>query len=79
MVGLPCDFPVFDQRPGELEATRGISSIPVVYGHRADNGLWHVVLSRRGEQLLELTADQARAIARELQVYAEICDEGNSA
>lgn len=78
------DRPLFDQRPGELEATRGISSIPVVYGHRTNTGRgnkgsWQVVLARRGEVLIELTADEARGIAFALQAYADVCDEGNAA
>lgn len=71
--------PVFDQRPGELEATRGLSAAPIVYGHCGQDGQWRVVLARRGEQLLELDAATARIIGRELQAYADLCDEGNAA
>lgn len=69
---------VFDQRPGALDATRGLDSLPMVYGHKSDGDLWCVHVVVRGGVALALTADRARILAGELMAYAELTDEGNA-
>ena len=72
----------FDQRPGELEATRGVCSTPLVYGQcddepREDGEAWRVVLVLPGQGEVALGARAARAVAEQLRIYAELCENGN--
>jgi hypothetical protein len=75
---VPNDGFVFDQRPGMLDAARGLSDAPMVYGHRNDGEIWHVRVTARGSCILALSGDQARRLGRELIGYADLIDEGNA-
>ena len=70
--------PVFDQRPGLFEATRGAHADPVVVGQRVDGAGWRVAVLLHGAALLQLSPDQATALAGELAAYAELCRRGNA-
>ena len=74
--------PAFDQRPGDLEATRGLPAISVCGTRRpgpddADAlAGWRVLvlISEAGAlQQLVLTPAEAEALARQLEGYAGIC------
>jgi hypothetical protein len=68
--------PSFDQRPGELEATRGLATAPpLVLGHRVLEG-WHVALVRDGVFLASLTIEQARALAAEIYEHSLLLEHG---
>jgi len=68
---------VSDSRPGEFDGKRGLTSLPLVYGHREDGETWHVRVTAGGI-FLALTAEQARRLGRELLAYADLTDEGNA-
>ena len=59
--------PQFDQRPGELEATR--TETPLVCSQRTDLG-WRVLLVANKH----LTSQEARHLADELLQYADLND-----
>lgn len=64
----------WDQRPGALEATLGLSVPPLaVCGVRDDDG-WRVRLSIAGGPVLALSPAQARKLAAELGEYADIAE-----
>lgn len=64
---------VFDQRPGALEATRGVRAVPLVCGRRDADG-WKVTLLPGGGAQLALTPDEARELALELNAMADVCE-----
>lgn len=65
--------PAFDQRPGALEATRGMDPVPLVCGRHDPDG-WKVTLLLGGGAQLALTPDQARELALELGAMADVCE-----
>lgn len=77
-MSTPCDFqPVFDRRPGELEATRGLEhAVPVVVGRRIESG-WRIALMREGAVLSLLTFAEARALAFEMADMAQLLEFGS--
>jgi hypothetical protein len=61
----------FDQRPGVLDATRGLAAAPfALIGQRLDDG-WR----GRLETNVALNPSQMRDLARELQQMADLFDE----
>lgn len=73
--GYPDCGPVFDQRPGAFEATRGSAPL-VVVGGRHDRQGWRVLLLRGGVCEAALEPAAARALAEQLRQMADVCDGG---
>lgn len=72
--------PTFDQRPGEFEATRGLTALSTsarlsTAGRHEAQG-WMVLVFSDGHPIASLTPDQARALADELRGMANICQYG---
>ena len=64
----------WDQRPGALEATRGVRSAAAAMARRNDALGWHVWLSGPYAPDAALTFEQARWVAVQLQgVAADLC------
>lgn len=73
------EAPQFDQRPGELEATRGLGArldaAPIVaVGARHDGNGWRVQLLQQGMVLAVIDADAARALASDLTDMADVIE-----
>lgn len=64
----------FDQRPGALEATRGMDGLPVVVGHQDPDG-WKVMLLF-ASQRLALTPAQTRKLCVQMIGMADLIDDG---
>lgn len=59
----------FDQRPGDLEATRGCAPFSVIGTHKADG--WRAAIEVRRA----LNASEMRELALELNRFADLFDE----
>jgi len=68
--------PVFDKRPGDLEATRGLSSKPIyVAGSREANATdWRVCCLQDGRIVTTLTPADARRLAQDLFDMADVIE-----
>lgn len=68
------DGALFDQRPGDLEATRGLEPGPVLVLGRHDGDGWKVLLHQDRREISALTPEAARALAAELVTYADLAE-----
>lgn len=70
------DGALFDQRPGALEATRGLDVQPVAVAARHDVDGWHVQLIAGGVVLARLSVEAAQALALDIAETARIAAGG---
>ncbi|WP_310532532.1 hypothetical protein [Novosphingobium sp.] len=68
--------PLFDQRPGALEATRGLDRAPVAVAANHDIDGWHVQLIAGGVVLARLSVEGALALALDIAETAKIAAGG---
>lgn len=68
--------PLFDQRPGDLEATRGLDRAPVAVAANHDIDGWHVQLIAGGVVLARLSVEGALALALDIAGTAKIAAGG---
>jgi len=73
--GRPLPGAAFDQRPGALEATRGLGK-PEAIAARCDDKGWHVQLIANGVVLARISTVEARQLAADLAETARVAEGG---